>query len=86
MLLKDPPPLVIDHAPLDTLPPTVAPDNEIEVGLADSQTVFGPPASTVGAVLTVTTTVEVAAVQGPAPSGSFVVKVRVTFPLAMLGV
>ena len=35
---------------------------------------------------TVITTVEIAAVHGPAPSGSFVVNVRVTFPLVILGV
>ena len=36
--------------------------------------------------VTVITTTEVAAIQGPAPSGSLVVKVKVTVPLVMLGV
>jgi hypothetical protein len=39
-----------------------------------------------GKGFTVTITVDVAAVHGPVPSGSFVVKVSVTFPLAMEGV
>ena len=39
-----------------------------------------------GGAITVISTVEVAAVQGPAPSGSLVVKVNVTVPLVMLGV
>ena len=40
----------------------------------------------VGNAFTVITTVDVAAAHGPAPSGSFVVNVRVTVPFAMLGV
>ncbi len=39
-----------------------------------------------GLGFTVITTVDVAAVQGPAPSGSLVVKVSVTLPLAIVGV
>ena len=38
------------------------------------------------AVFTVITMVETAAVQGPAPSGSFVVNVSVTVPVVILGV
>ena len=41
---------------------------------------------TAGLSFTVITTVDIAAVQGPAPSGSLVVNVRVTVPLVMLGV
>ena len=50
------------------------------------QVVMFVPATAVGAAVTVITTVEVAAAQGPAPSGSSVVKVNVTVPLVMLGV
>jgi len=39
-----------------------------------------------GSVLTVMTTVEVAAVHGPTPSGSFDVNVRVTVPVVIDGV
>lgn len=76
----------MDHAPVVAAPPTVAPERVMAEGVADSHTVFGPPASTVGKAFTVMITVEVAAVHGPAPSGSFVVSVNVTFPLVMLGV
>ena len=50
-------------------------------------TFVGPViAATIGSGFTVITTCDVAAVQGPPPSGSFVVKVRVTVPLVILGV
>lgn len=39
-----------------------------------------------GEGFTVITTCEVAATQGPVPSGSFVVNVRVTLPVVILGV
>ena len=48
-----------------------------------------PPPLTItglGTGFTVMTTVLVAALQGPAPSGSFVVSVSVTVPLAIVGV
>ena len=38
------------------------------------------------AVFTVITTVEIAPVHGPAPSGSFVVSVSVTVPVVIVGV
>ena len=85
-MLKLPPPLVIDHAPVVAEPPIVDPVSVIPVGVADSQTVFGPPAFTVGKAFTVIITFDVVALQGPAPSGSFVVNVSVTFPLVILGV
>ena len=86
LLLKVPPPEVIDQAPVVAPPPTLAPANVMAVGVADWHTVLGPPGVTVAAVFTVITTVETAAEQGPAPSGSFVVKVNVTFPLVIVGV
>ena len=47
---------------------------------------FGPPAFTVATGFTVMTTVDVAALHGPAPSGSFVVNVSVTVPDVIDGV
>ena len=47
---------------------------------------LGPAALTVGKAFTVIIKFDVVALQGPAPSGSFVVSVNVTVPLAMLGV
>jgi hypothetical protein len=47
---------------------------------------LGPPAFIVAGTFTVITTVDATAVHGPAPSGSFVVNVSVTDPLAILGV
>ena len=35
VLLKDPPPVVIDHAPVVAPPPTLAPANVIATGVAD---------------------------------------------------
>ena len=46
--------LVIDHAPVVALPPTLAPVNMIAVGVADWQAVLGPPGVTVAAAVTVT--------------------------------
>ena len=61
--------------------------------VAERLTVPGPhlepftgDVGTAGRGLTVMITVDVAAVHGPAPSGSFVANVRVTFPLATDGV
>src|SRR5689334_6358156 len=54
VLLKAPPPVAIDHAPVDAPPPTLAPLNVSATGLPDWQTVFGPPAVAVATGLTVT--------------------------------
>jgi hypothetical protein len=51
-----------------------------------AQTVCTAPALAVAAWFTVIITVEIPALQGPAPSGSLVVNVRVTEPLAIEGV
>ena len=67
---------------LVALPPIVP----ARVMVPPPQTVCGGPAFAVAAGFTVITTVEIAGVQGPAPSGSFVVKVSITVPLAILGV
>ena len=77
VLLKVPLPDVIDHAPVVAPPPRIAPLKVIADGEADSQTVFGPPALTVGSCETVIVLVEVTAGQDP---GAFVVNNRVTFP------
>ena len=58
-LLNEPPPAVIDHAPVVALPPTLAPLNVIADGVADWQTVLGPPAVTVFVALTVTVAIPV---------------------------
>ena len=68
--------LVIDHAPVEAAPPTLAPD---KVSAEPAQTDADEPAFTVEPVPTVRTTVEVTAVH--APAGSSVVKVRVTVPV-----
>jgi hypothetical protein len=77
VLLKVPPPELIDQAPVVVLPPTLAPDNVIGEGVADRQTISGPPAFTVGICVTVMVLVEVAAAQVP---GLFVANVKVTVP------
>ena len=73
-------PLGADHVELDALPPIV-PD---KVTVPPAQIVCVEPALAVAAGFTVITTVETAATQGPAPSGSLVVKVSVTVPLVYL--
>src|SRR5688572_21989469 len=75
-------PLGADRSEEVALPPIIP----ASVIVPPAQTVCTAPAFAVGAWLTVITTVEVAAVHGPAPSGSLVVKVSVTVPLAILGV
>jgi len=75
-------PLGALHVELVALPPIV-PAN---VTVPPAQIVCAAPALAVAAGFTVTTTVDVAAVHGPAPSGSFVVKVRVTVPDVIDGV
>ena len=80
---------ILENVPLGALQvelvalPPMAP---AKVMLPPPHTVCGVPAFAVAAAFTVITTVETAGVQGPAPSGSFVVKVSVTVPLAILGV
>ena len=64
------------------LPPT-EPANVI---VPPAQTVWALPDVAVAAWFTVMVTVDVAATQGPAPSGSFDVNVSTTVPLAMEGV
>src|SRR5438128_11951119 len=70
------------HVALVALPPIVP----FNVTVPPGTTVCGFPAFTVATGSTVITTVEVAAVHGPAPSGSFVVNVSVTVPLVIAGV
>ena len=78
MLLKVPPPDVIDHAPVVAPPPTLAPLNVIADGVADWQTLSGPPGVTVGAVFTLIVLVALTAEQAP---GALVVRVKVTVPV-----
>ena len=75
-------PLGALHVELVALPPIV-PANVI---VPPAHTVCVGPAFAVAAGLTVTTKVDVAGIQGPGPSGSFVVRLSVTVPLAILGV
>ena len=81
MLLKVPPPAVIDHAPVDALPPTLAPVKVMAVGAADWQAVKVAPGVTVGAGLILIVRVALTGTQEPA--GSFVVKVNVMVPLKL---
>ena len=69
MLLNEPPPDVIDHAPVVALPPTLAPLNVIADGVADSQTVSGPPAVAVFVALTLI-------VRGGRPDHAQVLRIR----------
>ena len=78
VLLKFPPPDVIDHAPVVAPPPTLAPANGIADGVADSHIVLGPPAFTVGAAFTVMILVALTTEQS---AGASVVSVKVTVPL-----
>jgi len=57
VLLSQPPPDVIDHAPVVALPPTLAPVKVIAAGDADWQAANAAPAVTVAMGLTVTVTV-----------------------------
>jgi len=75
-------PLEAVQVALVALPPMLP----AKVTVPPAQTVWGDPAFEIAAWSTVITTVEEAAVHGPVPSGSFVVNVRVTDPLEMLGV
>ena len=86
VLLKVPPPEKIVQAPVLAEPPTVAPVKVIATGGEDWQTVMVLPGVTVAARFTVISTVALTAGHGPGPSGSFVVKVRVTVLLGMPGV
>ena len=67
---------------LTALPPMLPP----KFTVPPSQIVCGNPALAIGARFTVTTTLLVAATQGPAPSGSFEAKFKVTVPDAIDGV
>ena len=79
----------MENVPLDALQvdvvalPPMLPARLIE---PLEQTVCGVPAFAVAAWSTVITTVLVAVVHGPAPSGSFEVSVSVTVPLVIPGV
>ena len=75
-------PLGAVQVELAALPPML-PD---KVTVPPAHIVCPEPAFAVAARFTVTVMVEVVAEQGPAPSGSLVVKVNVTEPLVMLGV
>jgi hypothetical protein len=78
VLLKVPPPEVIDHAPVVAPPPTLAPANAIADGVPDWQTVLGPPAFTVGVAFTVMVLVALSVEHAV---GAFVVRVKLTVPL-----
>jgi len=78
VLLNDPPPEVMDHAPVVAPPPILAPLSVIADGVADWQTLSGPPALTVGIAFTVIVLVAVAVVH---PVGAFVVSIKVTVPV-----
>jgi hypothetical protein len=81
--------VALEKVPLGALqvelvaPPPMVP---AKVMVPPAHTVCVAPALAVAAAFTVMRTVDVAAVQGPVPSGSFVVKVRVTVPLEIPGV
>ena len=79
-LLREPPPAVIDQAPVVAPPPTLAPLRVRAVGAADWQTILGPPGVTVAAGFTVIVLVAVTAGQAP---GALVVNVKVTVPVKL---
>lgn len=81
MVLNVPPPEVIDQAPVVALPPTLAPVKVIAVGVADWQTVLGPPGVTVAVGLTVM--VLVAFAEAQPPPGVLVVNLNVTVPVKL---
>ena len=66
VLLNVPSPEVIDHTPVDAVPPTLAPLSVIAEGLVDWHKKFGPPAVAYGCPVTFIVRVDVAAVQ-PVP-------------------
>jgi hypothetical protein len=81
MLLSVPPPEVMDHAPVVALPPTLAPVKVMAAGVADWQTVLGPPGVTVAVGLTVIVLVPFAEAQPP--PGVLVVNLNVTVPVKL---
>jgi hypothetical protein len=78
VLLKVPPPEVIDHAPVVADPPTLAPLNVRAEGLADWHTLFVPPGVTVANGLTLIVLVPLVDEQPPT---ELVVNVKVTVPV-----
>ena len=78
VLLNVPPPDVIDQAPVVAPPPTLAPVSVIADGVADWQTLSGPPGVTVAAGFTFMVLVALTAGQAP---GALVVNVKVTVPV-----
>jgi hypothetical protein len=81
MSLKVPVPLVLQ------VPEVAEPPNDpANVALLFEHIVWFGPAEIVAAGFTVMVIDDVAGVQGPAPSGSLEVKVRITVPVVMDGV
>ena len=78
-LLSVPPPAVMDQAPVVAPPPTLAPVRVMAVGVADWQTVLGPPAVAVFRGFTLMVRFAVAAAQPP--PGALVVNLKVTVPV-----
>ena len=67
----------MDQAPVVALPPTLAPAKVMAAGVADWQTLSGPPGVTVADGFTLMVLVAVAAGQAP---GALLVNVKVTVP------
>ena len=79
----------MEKVPLDALhvePEALPPMIPANVTLPPAQTVWALPVLAVAAGFTKISTVDVAAVHIPAPSGSSVVNVNVTDPLEITGV
>lgn len=77
ILLRVPPPDVMDHAPVVALPPTLAPTKVIAPGVADWHAFSAAPGVTVAAGLTLIVLVALTAGQ---PPGTLVVNVSTTGP------
>jgi hypothetical protein len=77
VLLRVPPPEVMDHAPVVAPPPTLAPTSVMGKGEADWHVLIAAPGVTVAAGLTLIVLVALTAGQ---PAGTLVVNVKTTGP------
>ena len=84
--MEVPPQLPVNHSRVVPLPPLAVSIIFPGSSAQKLSLLLDADIGAIGNGLTVMTTVEIATVHGPTPSGSLVVRVRVTDPLVILGV